>query len=273
MNGEFYGKKCAQISTILPLVPRRSSFLRPMFLTSIATALVLVLSGCSASTLPRLGLPAPATKEGLISLHLWQGAWIAALAVGALVWGLIIWAIIFHRRRGNHIPAQTKYNIPIEVLYTVVPFLIVAVMFFFTARDETKITAITRDSSAVHIIHVNGFRWAWQFTYENLPPSTTVTGTPDQLPTLYLPQGEKVRFVITTSDVNHSFWVPAFIIKMDAIAGRTNQFEVTPERLGTYAGKCAELCGRSHSRMLFNVKIVTASEYQQRLAAMKGSAA
>jgi cytochrome c oxidase subunit 2 len=254
-------------------VPRRSNFRRPAVRGSVASALVLVLSGCSASRIPRLGLPEPATKEGLITVHLWQGAWIAALVVGGLVWGLIIWAIIFHRRRGDHIPAQTKYNVPIEVLDTVVPFLIVAVMFFFTARDETKITAISKDSAAVHIIHVNGIRWAWQFTYEDLPPATTVTGTPDQPPTLYLPQGEKVRFVITTSDVNHSFWVPAFIMKMDAIAGRTNQFEVTPERLGTYAGKCAELCGRDHSRMLFNVKVVTAAEYQQRLAAMKGSAA
>lgn len=254
-------------------MPRPPRFLRPAFLGSIATGLVLALSGCSASSLPRLGLPNPATKEGHISLSLWQGAWIAALAVGALVWGLIIWAIIFHRRRGDHIPAQTKYNVPIEVLYTVVPFLIVAVLFFFTARDETKITAISKDGAAVHVVHVNGIRWSWQFTYEDLPATTTVTGTPEQPPTLYLPLGEKVRFVITTSDVNHSFWVPAFIMKMDAIAGRTNQFEVTPDRLGTYAGKCAELCGRDHSRMLFNVKVVTAAEYEQRLAAMKGSAA
>jgi len=90
---------------------------------------------------------------------------------------------------------------------------------------------------------------------------------------LYLPQGEKVRFVITTSDVNHSFWVPAFIIKMDAIAGRTNQFEVTPTNLGTYPGKCAELCGRDHARMRFSVKVVPSAEYRQRMAVMKGSAA
>ncbi|HUW78512.1 MAG TPA: cytochrome c oxidase subunit II [Candidatus Nanopelagicaceae bacterium] len=254
-------------------MPSRSKSRRPALISSLAVLLVLALSGCSAASLPRLGLPAPATKEGHISVALWQGAWIAALAVGALVWGLIIWAIIFHRRRGDHIPAQTKYNVPIEVLYTVIPFLIVAVLFFFTARDETKLTAISSNSSAVHIIHVNGMRWSWQFTYEDLPPSTTVTGTPDQPPTLYLPLNEKVRFVITTSDVNHSFWVPAFIMKMDAIAGRTNQFEVTPDKLGVYAGKCAELCGRDHSRMLFNVAVVPASDYEQRLAAMKGSAA
>ncbi|OIQ73282.1 cytochrome c oxidase subunit 2 precursor [mine drainage metagenome] len=270
---KFNGREERESPLFLRVVPRPSRFLRPAVLGSMATVLVVALSGCSASSLPRLGLPNPATKEGHISLSLWQGAWIAALAVGALVWGLIIWAIIFHRRRGDHIPAQTKYNVPIEVLYTVIPFLIVAVLFFFTARDETKITAISKDSAAVHIIHVNGIRWSWQFTYEDLPSSTTVTGTPDQPPMLYLPLNEKVRFVITTSDVNHSFWVPAFIMKMDAIAGRTNQFEVTPDRLGTFAGKCAELCGRDHSRMLFNVKVVTAAEYQQRIAAMKGSAA
>lgn len=254
-------------------MPRRPRFYRPAALGAVASALVIVLSGCSASKLPRFGLPDPATKEGHISLSLWQGSWIAAFVVGALVWGLIIWAIIFHRRRGDHIPAQTKYNLPIEVLYTVVPFFIIAVLFFFTARDETKITAITKDPSSVHIIHVNAMRWSWQFTYEDLPASTTTTGTPDQPPVLYLPEGQKVRFVITTSDVNHSFWIPAFIMKMDAIAGRTNQFEVTPNKLGTYAGKCAELCGRDHSRMLFNVKVVTAAEYAQRVAVMKGSTA
>jgi len=235
--------------------------------------LLLLLSSCSASELPRLGLPEAVTDNGHRTLSLWQGSWVAALVVGAFVWGLIIWSVIFHRRRGEHIPAQTKYNIPIEILYTVVPFLIVAVLFYFTARDESAITKISPKETAVHVIHVNGIRWSWQFTYEDLPANTVVTGTPEFAPTLYLPLGERVRFDLTTSDVNHSFWVPAFLMKMDLIAGRTNQFEVTPEKLGTYAGKCAELCGRDHSRMLFNVKVVPAAEYKNILNTLKGSAA
>lgn len=239
----------------------------------LAAPLLVFVAGCSASKLPRLGLPEPVTDNGHRTLALWQGSWVAALIVGAFVWGLIVWAVIFHRRRGNRIPAQTKYNLPIEILYTIVPFLIVAVLFYFTARDESVITKISPKGSAVHVIHVNGIRWSWQFTYEDLPANTVVTGTPEHAPTLYLPQGERVRFDLTTTDVNHSFWVPAFMMKMDLIAGRTNQFEVTPEKLGTYAGKCAELCGRDHSLMLFKVKVVPAAEYKQIVNTLKGSAA
>jgi len=247
---------------------------RPRTLVALlVTPVVLLLAGCSASNLPRLGLPEPVTDNGHRTLALWQGSWVAALIVGAFVWGLIVWAIIFHRRRGEHIPAQTKYNVPIEILYTIIPFLIVAVLFVFTARDEAIITKISPKSADVHVIHVNGIRWSWQFKYEDLPANTVVTGTPDHIPTLYLPLGERVRFDLTTTDVNHSFWVPAFLMKMDLIAGRTNQFEVTPDKLGTYAGKCAELCGLDHSRMLFNVKVVPPAEYNQLLNTLKGSAA
>jgi cytochrome c oxidase subunit 2 len=213
------------------------------------------------------------TDNGHRTLALWQSSWVAALIVGAFVWGLIVWAVIFHRRRGNRIPAQTKYNLPVEILYTIVPFLIVAVLFYFTARDESVITKISPKGSAVHVIHVNGIRWSWQFTYEDLPANTVVTGTPEYIPTLYLPEGERVRFDLTTSDVNHSFWVPAFLMKMDLIAGRTNQFEVTPDKLGTYVGRCAELCGRDHSRMLFKVKVVPHAQYNQIVNSLKGSAA
>ena len=235
--------------------------------------IALLLTGCSAAELPRLGLPEAVSDNGHRILSLWQGSWVAALIVGAFVWGLIIWSVIFHRRRGEKIPAQTKYNVPIEILYTVVPFLIVAVLFFFTARDETELIKISPKGTPVHVINVNGIRWSWQFTYEDLPANTVVTGTPENAPTLYLPQGERVRFDLTTTDVNHSFWIPAFMMKMDLIAGRMNQFEVTPEKLGTYAGKCAELCGRDHSLMLFKVKVVPAAEYKQMVNTLKESAA
>ena len=205
--------------------------------------------------------------------HFWTGGWIAALVVGVMVWGLIIWAAIFHRRRGNEIPAQTKYNIPIEILYTIVPFIIVAVFFYFTARDQSEIMKISPDSTSVHVIKVNGIRWSWQFTYENLGPETAVTGTPGQPPVLYLPVGERVRFELTSSDVNHSFWIPAFMMKMDNLAGVTNRFEVTPTKEGTYPGRCAELCGRNHSLMLFTVKVVSPSEYQQQISKLKGAMA
>jgi cytochrome c oxidase subunit II len=215
-------------------------------------------------------MPEPVTDSGRRILSLWQGSWIAAWIVGAFVWGLILWAVVAYRRRGDHLPAQTRYNVPIEVLYTVVPLIIVAVLFYFTARDQTEIMAISGDDREVHVVNVNAIRWSWQFNYAEAGPDATVTGTPQQAPTLYLPVGERVRFVLTTSDVNHSFWVPAFLMKLDHIAGRVNQFEVTPEKEGTFPGRCAELCGRDHSRMLFQVKVVSPDEYQRQIALVKG---
>jgi cytochrome c oxidase subunit 2 len=84
-------------------------------------------------------------------------------------------------------------------------------------------------------------------------------------PTLWLPKGKTVRFVLTSRDVIHSFWVVPFLMKMDVIPGHTNVFQVTPNKEGTFLGKCAELCGVDHSRMLFNVKIVSPERYEQHL--------
>jgi cytochrome c oxidase subunit 2 len=232
---------------------------------------LLTATGCSSEDLPTFAMPARGvTNQADRVLSLWQGAWIAALAVGVIVWGLILGAaVVYRRRRGETgLPPQTRYNVPIEVLYTVVPFIMIAVFFYFTARDETKIDKVS--GNAQHQIEVVGIRWSWQFNYtSDGGPDATVTGTPGQPPTLYLPQGESVEFRLVSNDVIHSFWVPAFLYKLDVIPGRTNKFEIVPKKLGTYAGRCAELCGQDHSRMLFTVKIVPPDEYQARVAALK----
>ena len=125
-------------------------------------------------------------------------------------------------------------------------------------------------SNPDHQITVTGEQWSWQFTYASDGGRlTTVTGTPGKPPTLYLPQGESVQFTLHSNDVIHSFWVPAFLFKMDVIPGRVNRFEIVPKQLGTYKGKCAELCGKDHSRMLFNVQIVSPDEYRAHVAEAK----
>lgn len=220
----------------------------------------MVLAGCASEDLPRLGLPDPATEQGHRILSLWQGSWIAALAVGALVWGLIIWSIIFHRRRSEaDVPVQTQYNVPLEVLYTVIPLMMVLVLFFYTARDEAKLTSLSEP--AEHTVSVVGYKWSWTFNY--VEEGTYDVGTNADLPVLYLPVGESVRFKLTSPDVIHSFWIIPFLMKMDVIPGRTNEFQVTPTQLGAFKGKCAELCGVNHSRMLFEVKVVTPEEFAQ----------
>jgi cytochrome c oxidase subunit 2 len=118
-------------------------------------------------------------------------------------------------------------------------------------------------------VQVIGKQWSWDFNYVDDDVYDTgehaqeigTTGVLADQPTLYLPVGERVEFVLDSRDVIHSFWVPAFLYKKDMIPGRTNTFQVTPQVEGEYVGKCAELCGEEHSSMLFNVKVVSREEY------------
>ncbi|MEU5807073.1 MULTISPECIES: aa3-type cytochrome oxidase subunit II [unclassified Streptomyces] len=284
--------------------PRRP--MRRKLLQALTAGVVLATAtGCSYNweDFPRLGFPYPVTEEAPRILSLWQGSWAAALVTGILVWGLILWSVIFHRRSRTkvEVPPQTRYNMPIEALYTVVPLIIVSVLFYFTARDESKLLALSKPA---HTINVVGFQWSWGFNYiENvdgdgatpkggkapkelasIPDRFTKdfpagaegvyekgipgdrnpeTGNPG--PTLWLPKGEKVRFILSSNDVIHSFWVVPFLFKQDVIPGHTNVFEVTPSQEGVFMGKCAELCGVDHSRMLFNVKVVSPEEYRAHL--------
>jgi cytochrome c oxidase subunit 2 len=230
------------------------------------------LSGCSSAELPALGFPRNVTDINDRSLNLWQGAWIAAFIVGGFTALLILYAALKFRRKDESLPVQTRYHLPVEIVWTVIPFLIVAVLFYFTARDESAIIKISPSSVAMHEIKVNGIQWSWQFSYKDASDAT-VTGTPKAPPTLYIPQGERVRLTLTASDVVHGFWVPAFMMQMQNLPGVQNQFEFTANKLGSYPGRCNILCGRNHSQMLFTVKVVTPVEYQNYLNSLKGSAA
>nr|WP_235998141.1 cytochrome c oxidase subunit II [Aestuariimicrobium ganziense] len=201
--------------------------------------------------------------------NLWVGAWIASLVIGVLVWGLIFYAIIRYRRRpGNEVPRQTKYHLPMEILYTLVPFLIIGVLFFFTIRAQN--TVLAKEDAPPHTINVVAQKWSWTFNYmeqDNPDVGATVhtVGTMSDLPTLVLPVGETVRFNLASADVIHSFWIPAFYFKLDVIPGHPNSFDVTPSKIGDYDGKCAELCGTYHANMLFKVKVVSVDDYNAHL--------
>ena len=225
----------------------------------------LALTSCGSKEISGFGYEHGVSSVNDTSLSLWQGAWIAAAVVGVFTAVLILWPAFRHRRKGNEFPRQTQYNIPTEVAYTLIPFLIVAVLFFYTAKAQSAITKIDSTKPATHSIHVNGIQWSWQFTYLDKGPEATVTGTPAQPPTLVLPLGEEVEFKITASDVVHGFWIPAFMIQIQNIPGVENKIRFTANKLGTYPGRCNILCGRSHSQMLFKVKVVTPDEYKNYL--------
>lgn len=243
-------------------------------------AAIAVLSGCTANEAFFFDLPEPATVEAPIIQNLWNGSWIAAWGVGIVTWGLMIWAILaYRRRRINEVPEQTKYNVPIELLYTLVPLIMILGLFWFTAKDQSEILTLDNDQSQT--VNAVGFRWSWAFNYVDedvysigMPVDSQIISEDPaiaelQIPTLVLPVDEKVRFELTSPDVIHSFWVPSFLFKMDVIPGKTNVFELTPDKIGTFAGKCAELCGTYHSQMLFNVKVVDRPEFDAYVAELK----
>ena len=232
------------------------------------TALALALSGCTPKDIPSmLDIPNPVTREGARIHSLWQGSWVAAWAVGAITWGLILWAVVAYRRRSEDAPPQTRYNLPIEALYTALPFVIIAVFFGFTARDQTAL--LTVSDHPQNTVNVVAFRWNWTFNY--VDQNVYDVGGEQQVATLYLPVGESVKFTLTSPDVIHSFWVPVFLFKMDVIPGKTNQFQLTPTQEGTFSGKCAELCGVDHARMLFVVKVVSPEQFAQHVADLKAA--
>ena len=250
----------------MPVKPTRP-FLRALLLAP----LTLSLTGCAKVS--GLGYEEGVTSVNDISLSLWQGAWIAGGVVGVFTLILILWPAVFHRAKASkgEFPKQTQYNVPVEVAYTIIPFIIVAVLFYYTAVKQTEI--VEKTSNYKHEILVDGFQWSWQFSYPEAGPKAVVTGTPAQPPTLYVPLGEKVRYTITSNDVVHGFWIPAFMIQMQNLPGVTNYLEFTANKLGTYPGRCNILCGRNHSQMLFSVKVVTPAEYKTYLETLKASAA
>jgi len=227
---------------------------------------LMTCTACDTASLPRLAFPTPATKEGPRMLLMWQGSWLAALLVGGAVWGLIVWACIFHRKKDDsHVPIQTRYNLPIEVLYTVIPFVIIAVLFYFTARDESILLDTKKKPDLT--VNVVGRQWSWSFNY--VDDQVYDVGTPVALPQLWLPVDKRVKFILTSPDVIHSFWVPAFLFKMDVFPGRMNNFELTPNKIGVYRGKCAELCGTYHARMLFETHVVSEADYRAHVDALR----
>jgi cytochrome c oxidase subunit 2 len=255
---------------------------RRLVLAAVVAPLVVLLSGCSKEVergwLP--STPETTNHTGRI-MALWNGSWIAALVVGVVVWGLILWCVVAYRRRKDdaQLPPQIRYNIPLEILYTVVPLMAVGALFYHTAVDQAAITDLSKKPDLT--INVVGKQWSWDFVYPDGNSSVyevglqgELTGKPGvekTLPTLYLPVNKNVQFVLTSRDVIHSFWIPSFLYKLDVIPGLENTFQVVPQREGFFVGKCAELCGEYHSAMLFNVRVVSQAAYDEHIAALKAA--
>ena len=246
----------------------------------------MALAGCSPTELNGF-LPGfvedgtAATNQTERVSGLWVNSWIVLLVVGVITWGLMAWAAIAYRRRKGQtgLPVQMRYNMPIEIFYTIVPLILVIGFFAFTARDQTILETQTEDPD-VSIVAI-GKQWSWDFQYDGESDDDTVwsmgvqaqtdeQGTvTSELPKLVLPVDKTVKIKLQSRDVIHSFWIIDFLYKKDMYIGRDNYWSFTPTREGEYAGKCAELCGEYHSMMLFNVEVVSEAEYEDYLDTLR----
>jgi cytochrome c oxidase subunit 2 len=218
-----------------------------------------------------LGFPEPVTDRADDIYELWLGSVAAAAVVGVAVTFLILFAAIRYRRVSDKLPRQVRYNLPIEVLYTVVPFVIIAVLFYYTTITQNVVNDLTPEDEGGSEVNIGviGFQWNWTFNY--VDDDVSVTGIPGQPPQLVLPTDTTIRFTETSPDVIHSFWVPAFLFKRDVIPGRVNTFEVTITKEGEYIGRCAELCGEKHAAMNFSVLAVSADEYEDYISDLRSN--
>ena len=198
------------------------------------------------------------------------------MSVAVVVWGLILWAVVFHRKRGDRLPPQVRYNLPIEILYTALPFVLIAVLFYYTAKDEDYHRQFVRQPGrdgqrgrlpvelAVPVPAVQG-------AHHRRGDGQRRDATRGRCRCSNCRPGRTVRFNLTSPDVIHSFWMPEFLFKRDVIPGHPNHFQVTLTQTGTYLGHCSELCGLYHSRMLFTLKVVTPAQFRQWISARQAA--
>ncbi len=208
--------------------------------------------------------------------------WIC-VAIGVVVFGVMFWSIYHHRKSLGAVPAQFHESTVVEVVWTVVPMLILIGM----AVPATKTLISMYDSRDADLtVKVTGYQWRWQYDYINEDVGfLSVLSTPSaQIHNvaakdenyllevdnpLVVPVGKKVRILTTAADVIHSWWVPELGWKKDAIPGFINESWTLIEKPGIYRGQCAELCGKDHGYMPIVVKAVPEAEFKQWLAQMK----
>ena len=250
----------------------RSRVTRLLEVAGLVGLVALLATGCSASEVIAFGWPEGVTEQAERMRTLWIGSVIASLVVGVIVWVLILWPVAFHRRRTDQIPRQFQYNLPVEIAYTVLPLVIVTVLFYFTATTQNFVQAKVEDPDLR--VGVVGFQWNWEFQYlqdeagsdGRFDPMRTEVGTPvstvgssSTIPILVVPTDRIVEYRLESEDVIHSFFVPDFLFKRDVFPmpeknNSDNVFQTTVDEEGAFVGRCAELCGTYHSTMNFELR-------------------
>jgi cytochrome c oxidase subunit 2 len=253
----------------LPGHRRRSRWRR--WATALAIGAPLALGGCNFY--PTYGASRGATTQGQETFKLYSGMMTTGIIVGGLVFLLILWVVLRYRKRSDEMPRQFHENVPIEILYTVIPVIIVGFLFFFTVLTENNVDAIvpvnattTASGTPVVDVRVTAFQWGWRFDYPGLNVGVageTTNGPNNHGPQMVVPVGETVQVTLVSDDVIHGFYVRDFNFSRYALPGVTNFFDLDVLHTGTYNGQCTQICGLYHSEMLFSVRAVTPSAFSQ----------
>ncbi|HEU5473963.1 MAG TPA: cytochrome c oxidase subunit II [Actinophytocola sp.] len=238
----------------------------------LAGLVALTATGCSGEEVLRFGWPEAVTPQGERMQVFWTWSVIAALVVGVIVWALILWPVIAHRKKGDTLPKQFQYNHFLEFFYTAIPALAVVVLFYFTVVTQNYVLAKADADDVDVTVDVVAFQWNWEFTYQDTrtpdgEPVRTL-GTSDLIPILVLPTDQTIHYNLRARDVIHSFFVPEFNFKRDVFPApeKNNQdssFQNSIDREGSFVGRCAELCGIYHSAMNFEVRALSPERFDR----------
>lgn len=261
---------------------RRTPAKRVAGLAGLAGLVSLTVTGCTAGDVLRFGWPEGVTPQADRMREFWTWSVIASLIVGVLVWALILWPVIAHRKRGDRLPKQFQYNHFLEWIYTGIPSVIVVVLFYFTMTTQNYVLAEEASEDVDVNVNVLAFQWNWQFEYESYKdtegatvtprtpdgPLVTTLGTSSEIPLLVLPTERTIHYELRARDVIHSFFVPEFNFKRDVFPypeknNQDNTFQNTIDSEGSFVGRCAELCGTYHSGMNFEVRAISPERFDR----------
>ena len=203
-------------------------------------------------------------------------------AIVLLVLGLLIWVVVRYNKKSNPVPARWSHNTLVEVIWTVLPVVILLVIALFSFRLLYDYEDMPDPDLTVK---VTGNQWNWAYEYPDQAVSEYISNmlpeedalarnVPYRLAAdepMVVPVGKTVRLLVTASDVIHSVALPAFGLKTDAVPGRTNETWFRAERTGVYYGQCSELCGVDHAFMPIEIRVVTEAEFAAWVASKGGS--